>query len=94
MKSYFIYILFNHPNGTLYIGVTDDLKRRITEHKNKVHKGFTQKYNVTKLGYFEEYHEILDAIAREKQLKAGNRKKKIQLITSMNPTWEDLFDRL
>ena len=91
MKFYYTYILFNRPNGTLYVGVTGNLKRRILQHKHKTHKGFTQRYNVTKLGYFEKFHKSLDAIIREKQLKAGNRKKKIQLITSMNPTWQDLF---
>ena len=89
MKSY-IYILFNKPNGTLYTGVTSDLKKRVYEHKNKVYDGFTSKYDVNKLGYFEEYYDIKQAIEREKQIKAGSRKKKIMLIESMNLEWKDL----
>ena len=93
MKSY-IYILFNKRNGTLYTGVTSDLKKRIYEHKNKLTEGFTSKYDVDKLGYYEEYNNIKNAIEREKQIKAGNRKKKIALIESMNPCWKDLADLL
>jgi putative endonuclease len=93
MKSY-IYILFNKRNGTLYTGVTSDLKKRVYEHKNKVHDGFTSKYDVNKLGYYEEYNDIKNAIEREKQIKAGSRKKKITLIESMNAGWKDLSDLL
>ncbi len=93
MKS-FIYILFNKRNGTLYTGVTSDLKKRIYEHKNKTIEGFTYKYDVNKLGYYEEYNDIKNAIEREKQIKAGSRKKKIELIESMNPLWKDLADLL
>ncbi len=93
MKSY-IYILFNKRNGTLYTGVTSDLKKRVYEHKNKVHDGFTSKYDVNKLGYYEEYNDIKNAIEREKQIKAGSRKKKITLIESMNAGWKDLADLL
>jgi len=93
MKSY-IYILFNKRNGTLYTGVTSDLKKRVYEHKNKLIEGFTSKYDVDKLGYYEEYNDIKNAIEREKQIKAGNRKKKIALIESMNPCWKDLADLL
>ena len=89
MKSY-IYILFNKRNGTLYTGVTSDLKKRVYEHKNKTYEGFTSKYNVNKLGYYEEYNDIKQAIEREKQIKAGSRKKKMSLIESINPSWEDL----
>ena len=92
-KSY-IYILFNKQNGTLYTGVTSDLLQRVWEHKNKIHEGFTSKYGVDKLGYYEEYNDIKDAITREKQIKAGSRKKKIELIEKMNPLWEDLYDKL
>jgi putative endonuclease len=88
-----VYILFNHPYGTLYTGVTSNLKKRIAEHKERL-TGFTAKYNVTKLGYCEYFQDIRDAIAREKQLKAGCRKKKIELITSINPTWKDLAEGL
>ena len=89
MKSY-IYIVFNKRNGTLYTGVTSNLKKRIYEHKNKVYDSFTSKYDVNKLGYYEEYNDIKQAIEREKQIKAGNRKKKMSLIESINPSWEDL----
>ena len=91
MKSY-IYILFNKRNGTLYTGVTSDLKKRVYEHKNKLTEGFTSKYDVDKLGYYEEYNDIKNAIEREKQIKDGSRKKKIALIESMNPFWKDLAD--
>ncbi|MCQ2104903.1 MAG: GIY-YIG nuclease family protein [Fibrobacter sp.] len=89
-KSY-TYILFNKRNGTLYIGVTSNLKKRISQHKNKTFKGFTQKYGVDKLGYFEEFSGIRFAIAREKSLKNLVRRKKIDLIESVNPEWRDLF---
>jgi putative endonuclease len=74
---------------TLYIGVTNDLMRRVYEHKNKLIKGFTSKYNITKLVYHEEYGDIEKAIAREKQIKGWTRKKKITLIESINPEWKD-----
>ena len=93
MKSY-IYILFNKRNGTLYTGVTSDLKKRVYEHKNKLYDGFTSKYDVNKLGYYEEYNDIKQAIEREKQIKVGSRKKKIILIESMNSEWKDLSDLL
>ncbi|MDA3055190.1 MULTISPECIES: GIY-YIG nuclease family protein [unclassified Campylobacter] len=91
MKQYFVYILFNERNGTLYIGVTNDLKRRIYEHKNKIFKGFTEKYGVDKLGYFESCDSVESAILREKQLKGGSRKQKLALIESVNPFWKDLY---
>ncbi|WP_300731880.1 GIY-YIG nuclease family protein [uncultured Helicobacter sp.] len=81
---------FSKANGTLYTGVTSDLPKRIYEHKNKITKGFSAKYNVDKLGYYEIYDDIKDAIAREKQIKAGSRQKKLDLIESFNPQWEDL----
>ena len=87
----YVYILFNKRNGTLYTGVTSNLKLRVYEHKSKINKGFTEKYNVNKLGYFEEYEDIGLAIAREKNIKAGSRKNKIRLIESINPNWEDLY---
>ena len=89
MKAY-VYILFSKKRGTLYTGVTSDIKKRVFEHKQKVVDGFTSKYNVDKLGYYEEYNDIKKAIEREKQIKAGSRKKKIQMIESMNPEWMDL----
>jgi putative endonuclease len=94
MRKGYTYILFSKRNGTLYTGVTSDLIRRIQEHKLKIRDGFTQKYNVDKLGYYEMYEDIRDAIVREKQIKAGSRKNKISLIERMNPKWEDLYWRL
>ena len=93
MKSY-VYILFNKKNGTLYTGVTSDLKKRIYEHKNKMFKGFTEKYDVDKLGYYEIYNDIKQAIEREKQIKAGTRIKKIMLIEKINRKWIDLSEYL
>ena len=94
-KKGFVYILFSLRNGTLYTGVTSDLKRRVYEHKTKLHPhSFSAKYNVDKLGYFEEYVSIKDAIEREKQIKGGSRTAKLALIEEMNPNWEDLFDSL
>ena len=89
-KKSYIYILFNKPNGTLYTGVTSDLVKRVWEHKNKITGGFTAKYSIDKLGYYEEFADIKDAIAREKQIKGGSRKKKLDLIMNNNPDWIDL----
>ena len=89
-KNYYIYILASKRNGTLYIGVTNDLVRRVLEHKNKVIKGFTDKYNVNSLVYYESYSSINEAIKREKAMKKWNRAWKIQLIEKENPTWNDL----
>ena len=90
-KRYHVYIL-SSKSGTLYIGMTNNLRRRIWEHKHKIVAGFTQKYNVNRLVYFEEYREPQQAIAREKQLKGWLRKRKITLIESSNPKWRDLSD--
>ena len=87
---YYVYIATNKSNTTLYIGVTSDLEGRTWQHKEKVYKGFTSKYQINKLVYFEEFQWIQDAIAREKQLKGGSRQKKIDLIVGMNPSWRDL----
>ena len=89
MDQYFIYIMTN-ASGTLYIGVTNDLLRRISEHKNGQIPGFTQKYHITRLVYFEASTSHIDAINREKQLKGWRREKKVQLIESINPKWLDL----
>ena len=94
MKQGYIYILFNQRNGTLYVGVTSDLVRRIYEHKNKMVDGFTKEYNVDKLGYYEVYDDIVSAIEREKQIKGGSRKKKLDLIESLNPEWTDLYEAI
>ena len=92
--SYFVYILASRRNGTLYIGVTNDLVRRMTEHKGKFVPGFTRKYRVDKLVYFEEYASILEARAREYTLKRWARAWKIELIEKANPQWRDLTDDL
>jgi len=92
MKQSYIYILFSQRNGTLYVGVTSNLAKRVYEHKNKLVDGFTKQYNVDKLGYYEVFPAIADAIAREKQIKGGSRSKKIALIESLNPEWNDLFN--
>jgi putative endonuclease len=89
-----IYILASRPNGTLYVGVTADLIQRIWQHKNNSVEGFTQKYGVHTLVYFEQHSTMHDAISREKQIKAGSRAKKVALIMSMNPHWEDLYPGL
>ncbi|MDR1684027.1 MAG: GIY-YIG nuclease family protein [Elusimicrobiota bacterium] len=93
-KNYFIYILASHDNAVLYTGVTSDLKSRVWQHKEKIVKGFTEKYNVSRLVYYEVFPTPLDAIAREKQIKAGPRGKKISLIESMNPYFEDLYEKI
>lgn len=91
-KSYFISILASKRNGTLYIGVTTDLNKRVWQHKTKVLDGFTAEYDVDKLVYFEETSDVLSAITREKQLKKWNRSWKIKLIEENNPQWEDLYN--
>ena len=93
-KVYCVYILTNKHHIVLYTGVTNDLKARVWTHKEKVAKGFTNKYNIDKLVYYEATDEILSAISREKQIKAGSRKKKIELIESLNPQWADLYDTI
>jgi len=90
--NYYVYILTNKMNTVLYTGITNNLERRIFEHKLKYFKGFTAKYNVNKLVYFEIYSDIYEAIQREKQIKNGSRQKKIDLIQSLNPRWKDLAD--
>ncbi len=88
-KQYYVYILRNN-SGNFYIGITNNLIRRVWEHQQKLVKGFTEKYNIHKLIYYEIYHDPQTAIEREKQLKNWNRKKKIMLITQMNPKFEEL----
>ena len=88
---YYVYIMTNISNSVLYTGVINNLVRRVYEHKNKLIKGFTSKYNINKLVYYEEGEEAYGAISREKQIKAGSRRKKIELITTMNPEWRDLL---
>lgn len=93
-KLYSIYILTNPRNTVLYTGVTGDLKRRVWEHKQKLVAGFTKKYNVDKLIYYETCENAYSAITREKQIKAGSRQKKLNLINSLNPKWNDLTGSL
>ncbi len=92
MKHYYIYIVASRRNGTLYVGVTSDLIKRIWQHKNKTIKGFTTKYGVEKLVYFEQCGDIDVAIRREKRLKEWPRKWKLNLIEQNNPKWVDLYD--
>lgn len=91
MKHYHVYILTNKNNKVLYTGITNDLLRRMCEHSSKLIEGFTKKYNVDKLVYFEEFTDINEAIAAEKKIKGWLRIKKIALIESKNPKWENLF---
>jgi len=93
-KQFYVYIMTNKHNTVFYTGVTNDLKRRIYEHRNKLVKGFTTKYNINKLVYYEVFEDAYNAISREKQLKAGSRKKKVGLINSTNKEWNDLYDEL
>jgi putative endonuclease len=92
--AYFVYILASRKNGTLYVGVTNDLARRISEHKSKLVPGFTRKYSVDQLVYFEQYASILEARAREHALKRWRRAWKIALIEKLNPDWRDLSGSL
>ena len=94
MKQYSVYILASNKNGTLYIGMTNDLRRRVYEHKNHFIDGFTQKYNVDRLVYFEMTNDPQSAILREKRLKKWKRQWKIDLIEQMNPEWKDLYFEL
>lgn len=93
-RQYYVYIMANKYNTVLYTGVTNDLVRRVYEHKEKLVDGFTKKYNVDKLVYFECADDIKAAIAREKQIKGGSRRKKVDLINGLNPEWKDLYEEL
>jgi putative endonuclease len=94
MEQYFVYILTNKYNKVLYVGVTNNLIRRVYEHKNKLISGFTSKYNVNKLVYYESFQSVFDAIKREKEIKGWKREKKVTLINSFNPEWKDLYEEL
>src|SRR5438067_1844576 len=89
-KTYYVYMMTNTYNNVLYTGVTNDLLRRVSEHKEKKIEGFTKQYNLDRLIYYEEFYDVNQAIAREKQIKAGSRKKKDALIKKMNPQMKDL----
>ena len=94
MRSYYVYILASKRNGTLYIEVTNNLLRRVFEHKHSLIDGFTKKYNVDKIVYYEETNDVNAALKREKQLKKWNRKWKLELIESKNSNWKDLYNEL
>jgi putative endonuclease len=91
---YFVYVMTNQHNTVLYTGVTNDLVRRVFQHREKTLPGFTSRYNVDKLVFFEETSDVLAGIAREKQIKGGSRRKKIALIEGLNPGWRDLYGDL
>jgi putative endonuclease len=93
-RQYYIYMMTNKGNTVIYTGVTNDLKRRVYEHREGLVDGFTKKYNVTKLVYYEVFEDIESAISREKQIKGGSRQKKIELINSTNTEWRDLYEEL
>jgi putative endonuclease len=93
-EQFYVYIMTNRNNTVLYTGITSDLKKRTYEHKHKLIKGFTTRYNIDKLVYFEIFSDSYNAISREKQIKSGSRKKKILLIESVNPDWKDLSDQI
>ena len=93
-QQYFVYIMTNKYNTVLYTGVTNDLKRRLYEHKEKLIDGFTNKYNIVKLVYYEVFDDAYNAISREKQIKGGSRQNKIDLINTLNNQWKDLYEEL
>ena len=92
MGSYYVYLMTNWNNKVMYLGVTNDLERRVYEHKNKLIKGFTDKYNVNKLVYFEDTSDVAAAITREKEIKKWRREKKNALVKKVNPDWKDLSE--
>lgn len=94
MKQPAVYIVTNKRNGTLYVGVTSDLVRRAYEHRTGAVPGFSSRYGCKALVWYAQYEDMLSAIAREKQIKVGSRKKKLALIEDMNPTWQDLFETI
>ncbi|MFH1848043.1 MAG: GIY-YIG nuclease family protein [Candidatus Omnitrophota bacterium] len=93
-KRGFVYLMTNNTNGVIYTGVTSNLQKRVYQHKEKLIDGFTKDYNIHKLVYFEVFDDIQSAIQREKQIKSGSRRKKIELIKSANPCFKDLYDGL
>ncbi|PLX37974.1 MAG: excinuclease ABC subunit C [Hyphomicrobiales bacterium] len=92
--TFFVYMISNRPKGTLYIGVTNDLAPRIWEHREGIHEGFSRRYALDRLVYYEGFPSVADAIHREKRLKAWNRAWKVELIEKSNPEWEDLYPLL
>ena len=93
-KEYFIYIMTNYSESTFYTGMTNDIVRRVYEHKNEINDCYTSKYKISKLLYYEIFNNPNDAIEREKQIKKWGKRKKIKLINSINPDWEDLYEKL
>jgi putative endonuclease len=91
---YYVYIMTNHKCGTLYVGITNNLIRRVSEHKEGTIKGFTKSYNLDKLVYFEDTNDVMSALTREKQIKKWRREWKIRLIEQSNPDWKDLYAEL
>ncbi len=91
-KRFYVYIMANKRNGTLYVGITSNLLKRVWEHKNKLVKGFTKKYNVESLVFYEQFLDVEHAIKREKRLKKYSRQWKINLIEGLNPGWKDLYE--
>ena len=89
-RTYYIYLLTNWNNQVMYVGITNNLERRVYEHKHKLVRGFTEKYNANKLVYFEETSDVYSAISREKEIKKWRREKKNKLVLNMNPQWKDL----
>ena len=93
-KQFYVYIMTNKANTVLYIGMTNDIRKRVYEHKQKLVEGFAKKYNIVKLVYYEAFGDCISAIKREKQIKAGSRKKKEELINTINKGWRDLYEGL
>ena len=93
-RQYYVYIITNQNHTVLYTGITNDLNKRIYEHKEKLAKGFSAKYNLDKLVYFQVTEDVISAITREKQIKGGSRKKKVELINDLNPDWIDLYGNI
>ncbi len=93
-KQYYVYILTNYTHQSLYVGVTNDLKRRVYEHKDGTGSAFTRKYNINQLVYYEVFEDIYEAIKREKRIKSGSRWRKMRLIDDKNPEWIDLYDQI
>jgi len=94
LPEYYVYIMTNQQQTTLYTGITNDIYRRVNQHKSGKGSKFTSKYHLTMLVYFETFDYVDEALAREKQIKGGSRQRKIDLINEINPDWEDLFDQL
>ena len=90
-RTYYVYIMTNANNTVLYTGVTNDLARRVYRHKSRKASAFTRRYNISKLVYYESFGDVTSAIAREKQIKAGSRQKKLDLIIALNKDWQDLY---